>query len=256
MHTEIVEYESITLEQYQLYIDAVFTSLQALEAYGYHFESIALPVLLRNGIQSIHEEAIKRLIENAAAWLKTSAHTKVIKYVLYKDHDSRLWNDHLDKVLGRKIAHVNKESTIYRNQVLSLLQRFDQNIPYWNDTLLPIRNALERKDFRPEVLAAFSRKLLEVFCHDFNKAQNSSETTLDGYLAFIRKNKLLNEWDIQTFYQIRSFGNPSIHRPDPVIGPKSMNENDITILLLSLYKLLTIVHEFVQTKYTYSFYSR
>jgi hypothetical protein len=255
LHSGLFEHENLSLEQYKTFIEIVFTSLTALEAYGERLETIAFPVLLRNGLTSIYRDAIKILVEKATEWLKTSDSTKVIKYVLYEDGDADKWNDHLDHVLGRTVIKVNESSELrqYQNKALSILQRFNPNVAYWNDTLLPIQDALQRKDFRPEVLAAFSRKLLEVYSHDLNEVDGNEASSLEGNLSIIRKkNKELTEWDIQMLYQIRSFGNPSIHRTDQLVGPSTMNEKDVMILLICLCRLLEIVYEFVTNKYTFS----
>ena len=253
LHSELVEYEAITIEQYQSFMETVFTSLTALESFGEQFETVAFPVLLRNALSNIYTEAVKVLIEKATQWLKESEHTTTIKYVLYENGDARIWNDNLNQVLGRRAINITEFPDLvhYKNKALSILQQLDQRFTYWEDTLLPLQNALQSRDFRPEVVAAFSRKLLEVYCQERSRAEGNNEEGLEGYLHYIRQNKLLNPWVMQTLYQIRSFGNPSIHRPDPLFGPKNMSEQDVTVLLICLCKLLELLYELVSVNHPF-----
>ncbi|MCP2033523.1 hypothetical protein L1279_000506 [Planomicrobium sp. HSC-17F08] len=252
LHSNLMEHEAISSAQYNSFIENVYTSLTALETIGKRFETVAFPILLRNGISAIYPEAIKILVEKSTRWLKSSENTKAVKYVLYESGDAKLWNENLNAVLGRRAVNIDQSPELYqyKNKVLSILQLLDKKLPYWEDTLLPIRNALQQKEFRPEVVAAFSRKLLEVYCSDLSGATNHFQR-LDDYLQYLQKNKLLNIWDVQTLYQIRSFGNPSIHRPTTIIGPQSMDEKDTAILLICLYRLLEMIYESQNRKYPF-----
>ncbi|MEI2363394.1 hypothetical protein [Priestia megaterium] len=255
LHSEMIEHTALTAEQYNNFIKIVFTSLTALESYGEKFETIAFPVLLRNSLNNIYSEAVEILIEASTYWLKMSDHTKLIKYVLFENGDAELWNEKLNLVLGRSVMDIHEFSELrqYRDRALSILKQIDNKYIFWEDTLLPIQDSLQRNDFRPEVVAAFSRKLLEVYCYEMGKADGKHNGSLEECLSYMRNNRLLNQWDIQTLYQIRSFGNPSIHRPDPVIGPKGMNEKDVTILLIDLCKLLELLYEFVSANHAFTF---
>lgn len=249
LHSDLEEHEPITVEQYESFIEIVFTSLTALESFEGKFETVAFPVLLRNSLKVIYAEAVKVLIEKATLWLKQSEHTTTIKYVLYESGDAKVWNDNLNRVLGRKVLNTPEFSNvlIYKNKVLSFLQLIDQRLPFWRDTIQPLQNTLKGRSFSPEVVAAFSRKLLEVFCQErirLNRV-HEKEQDLDGYLHYLRKNQLLNPWDIQVLFQIRSFGNPSIHRPDPLLGPKVMSEHDVTILFICLCRLIELLHDLI-----------
>jgi len=249
MHTNLKEYEAVTLTQYEEFIDTVFTCLSALEGYGVSLNTVAFPVLIRNGLHGSYHDAIKILINKAMKWLKHAEATQVLKYVLFEDGDSELWNGALNEVLGRSVMDVNVSPELrnYQSDVLSWLKRFPRSSSYWEDTLLPIRNALQREDFRPDVLAAFSRKLVEVYTSDVCKMNNLESSSLEESFKLIKEHQLLDEWSIQTFRQIRAFGNPAIHRPDPLIGPKTPGERDVIILMISLCRLLEKVHDFVQT---------
>jgi hypothetical protein len=255
LHPEVVDGELIQAERYQSIMHTVFASLHALEIFGEDFETVAFPVLLRNSLSNIYPEAVKILIEKSTSWLKESENTKTIKYVLYENGDDAIWNDHLNMVLDRRVVPIDEFSDLYqyKNKALSILQLIDKRFPSWEDTMLPIQNALQRKDFRPEVVAAFSRKLLEVFCLEKVKDDAAlHDRSLEGCLKYIRENSLLNQWEIQTLYLVRSFGNPSIHRPEPVMGPIKMSEKDVTILLLSLCKLLELLYEQISEQYLFT----
>lgn len=250
LHTNLVEYEAITLKQYKTFIDIVFTSLTALEGYGVYFETVAFPVLIRNGLQECYEEAIAILIGKAMDWLKVAESTKVLKYILFRDGDANLWNDALNQALGRSVMNIHESSEVrhYQNDVLSWLKRFPRYSSYWEDTLLPIHNALQRDEFRPEVLAAFSRKLVEVFTYDLCKQNGIESLSLEDSFKQIKIHNLLDEWKLQILRQIRAFGNPAIHRPNPLIGPRTPKEKDVVILLVCLCRLLETVHDFVHTR--------
>lgn len=245
LHSELAEQEDITIEQYEIQLNTVFTSLTALESLGKRFETVAFPILLRNSLSNIYTKAVGSLIEKATQWLKESEYVSTIKYVLYEKGDAEVWDEHLNKALGRRMMNAAEFSDIlhYRDKALSMLSQIDQRYIHWGDTLLPIQNALQSKKFSPEVVAAFSRKFLEVYCFEKNKMEGRHKDGLDDYLKFMRQNKLLNPFVMQNLYQIRSFGNPSIHRPNPLKGRKVMNEKDVTILLICLCKLLELLNE-------------
>lgn len=255
LHPEVVDGERIQADRYQSIMHTVFASLHALEIYGENAETVAFPVLLRNSLSDIYPDAVKILIEKSTSWLKESEHTKTIKYVLYENGDDAIWNDNLNHVLDRRVVAIDEFSDLhqFKNKALSILQMIDKRFPSWEDTILPIQNALQRKDFRPEVVAAFSRKLLEVYCLEKVKDDAAlHDTSLDGCLKYLREKSLLPQWEIQTLYLVRSFGNPSIHRPDPVMGPIKMSEKDVTILLLSLCKLLELLYEQISENYLFT----
>jgi hypothetical protein len=257
LHPDLADGELIQVDRYQSIMHTVFASLHALENFGEDFETVAFPVLLRNCLANIYPDAVRILIEKSTAWLKESDNPRSIKYVLYENGDAAIWNDNLNKVLDRRVVHIDEFSDLrhYKNKALSILQLIDKRFPSWEDTLLPIQNALQRKDFRPEVVAAFSRKLLEVYCFEKLKEDTAlHDRSLDGCLKYMRENTVLSEWDIQTLYLVRSFGNPSIHRPDPVVGPIKMGEKDVTVLLLCLCKLLELLYKQISEQYLFTFH--
>lgn len=247
LHSDLIEFEPITVGQYESLLQLVFASLTALESYGERIETVAFPVLFRNGLSNIYLDAVKVLIEKSTLWLKQADGTMTIKYMLYEKGDKEIWSDHLNEVLGRRMIDPKKSLELlhFKNRALALIEKFDSRLTFWDDTILPIKNSLLNEDFSPEVVAAFARKLLEVYCHERSKAEQGKPENLDAYLAYLRQNKILNRWDMQTLYQIRSFGNPSVHRPDPLFGQLTMDEKDVTILLICLCKLLEMLHEFM-----------
>lgn len=255
LRTNLVEYEGISVDQYKSFIDIVYTSLMAIETMGEKFESIAFPVLFRNGISEIYPEAIKILAEKSTEWLKKSASTKAIKMVLYDKSDAEMWSENLNNVLGRKTIDSQDKVMLnqFKHKAMVILQSMSKKLPYWEDTLLPLRDSLQRQDFRPEVIAAFSRKLLEVFCIELCKTHGNHSNSLEDALKYIRFNSLLNGWAVQNLYQIRSFGNPSIHRSETVFGPKSMNDRDVAILLIDVCKLLELIYHFANATQPYRF---
>lgn len=255
LRTELIEHKQISAGDYKTFIDIVFTSLMALETMGDKFESIAIPVLFRNGIAAIYPEAIKILAEKSTEWLKKSDNTKAIKMVLFKENDAEIWSENLNDVLGRRTVDSREQASLndFKHRALTTLQLMSKKLPYWEDTLLPLQEAVDRRDFRPEVIAAFSRKLLEVYCIELCNTKGGQSGSLDAALKYIRNNALLNAWEIQNLYQIRSFGNPSIHRSETLIGPIAMNDRDITILLINVCRLLDMIYDFANVTHPYQF---
>lgn len=252
IHTDIVEFQKITTEQYKLYIDIIFTSLTALQIFKPKIKTIAFPVLLRNCLDNLYNDAIKILIDNAMDWLKNASSTETIKYVLYEMEDSKLWNESLNEYLGRKVIALNAQPKLnsIKNDVLSDLYRFSETNDYWHDILLPMKNSLESKRFLPESLAAFSRKLVEVFSSNLCKVNNLSTQfpiTMNQSFRLLEKEQVLNPVYVQMFRQIRAFGNPSIHRPYPLIGPNEVDNEDVVILLIAISEVLKLLNDFLQT---------
>ena len=252
IHTDLIDGEYITIEQYKKYVDIVFASLTALQFYMSNIKTVAFPVLIRNSINDLYKDAIKILIDEAMNWLKKAVSTETIKYVLYEKGDSKDWNESLNELLGRKVINLNTQPKLssLKKDALTELNRFSTNNNYWHDILLPMKNSLETSNFLPESLAAFSRKLVEVFASDLCKVNNlSTQNPLSMNQSFrlLEKEKVLHPIHVQLFRQIRAFGNPAIHRPEPLIGPKEVDHEDVVILFIAISEVLRLLNDFLQT---------
>lgn len=252
IHTDLLDGDEVTIQQYKKYVEIVFASLTALQFYQSTIKTVAFPVLIRNSINNLYQDAIKILITEAMDWLKKAVSTETIKYVLYEKGDSLLWNDSLNELLGRKVINLNTQPKLssLKKDVITELNRFSTRNNYWHDILLPMKNSLETANFLPESLAAFSRKLVEVFASDLCQVNNLSTQiplTMNQSFRLLEKEKVLNPMNVQLLRQIRAFGNPAIHRPEPIIGPKEVDNEDVVILLIAISEVLRLVIDFLQT---------
>lgn len=243
LYSDVALTDLLSIETYERYIRLAFTALSALESLHEPFQTVAFPVLYRNCIRLIYKEAVSVLIEQTTQWLKRASQTKTVKYVLFEPGDADIWNENLNELLGRKIMPIHKFSQIemFRNRALANLSRVDRSVSYWDDTIMPLRSALQRSDFRPEVVAAFSRKLLEVYCVDQIDKTKVLDDKLDTYLKYMRSHHIVTNLKLQDLYQIRAFGNPSIHKPTGAFSQLAMDDKDVTIMLICLCTLLELV---------------
>lgn len=241
VHTKLKEGEEISKDLYESIIKGIYASLASLELSGYQFHTISFPVLLRKGISHIYKDAASILIKNSISWLKKSLSTNTIRYYVYLKEDAEEWNQALDGALGRKAIDPNYDEEVsgLRNFILSLINYFPKQSILYEDTILPLQNTLMRENISPEIVASFGRKLAESLSEEMLGQQS---------ISFNKNLKLLEDLQfdplfIQTLYQIRSFGNSSIHRSKITYGINTMETEDLKILLIIIKKLIVYYQE-------------
>lgn len=237
LHSRLREGEPISKELYEKLIKGLFSALVSLEVSGYRFSTISLPVLLRKGISHIHNEAAAILIQHAVKWLKTSKYTNTIRYYVYEKGDQNKWNDAIEQTLGRSVvnATIDEQVSKLRIYLLALIYSFPKDEAVYQDTLVPLQNALNRELISPEVVAAFGRKLAESLCE---KMTGNTKVSFNVNLSTLKKAGNLDPFFLQCLYQIKAYGNTSIHRSNPIYGSDTLTLDDLKILLIILKKIL------------------
>lgn len=221
---------------YEKVIISIFASLIRLELAGHTFKSIALPILFRKAITTIHEEAITVLITQATRWLKTSR-TSSIRYYVYHEKDLNLWNAALNKVLQRvnfDITHAGDIQAV-RKKILIEIDRFSKQESFYENTLMPLQYLLNRQELTIEPIAAFARKLIETLCELLS---NSPGASLDEQIRELRQSNNYSRAFIQRLYLIKAFGNSAVHYQKQTSNYIVLNEQDLFILLLLVYETL------------------
>ena len=235
-----MEFEAISIRQYEQLIHQIFAGFHALEQLGQSFYSIALPVFYRNGIEQVHDKAIETLLLQSVYCLKKSMHVHSIHCVLYHQKDAHEWSSQMNKVLGRHAYSIDQFSDIelYRRNVVMMLQKMNRNVEGYFDTIQPLMQAVNSTNLQLETISAFSRKLLELYCMKLLQTYNEPFQNLDAALTLLKNNYSLNALTIQNFYQIKGFGNVAVHRLNKTYIYDNYDLEDITILLICLAELI------------------
>lgn len=237
LHSKLKEGEPISQQLYETMIKGLFSSLVSLEISGFAFTTVSFPVLLRKGINGVYNEAASTLIQQAVKWLKKSSCTNTIRYYVYLENDSTLWHEAIERSLGRSVVNANIDEDIsrLRTYLLGLIYSFPKEEAVYHDTLVPLQNALNRDSISPEVVAAFGRKLAESLCESIT---GNTDVTFNINLSTIKNKENIDPFFIQCLYQIKAYGNTSIHRSKSIYGSDSLTSEDLKILLLILKKIL------------------
>lgn len=238
------ENAAISPEKYAASIQALFAAVWRLEMEGVHFETMALPVIFRKAIATIHPYAIEQLIEKASKWLEKSFYTQSIKYYIYLEQDAAAWNEAMNTALGRTAITLEAEGAIanLRRMIISEIELFPSKHRLYVDTLTPLKRSLHSKLVTIEVVAAFSRKLTEAYCEMLT---GQASATFDQNLFFLKENKMLSPIFIQQMYLIKNFGNSAVHRSQPFNSPYAFVSEDLKILLLLTYIVLKKLNAFI-----------
>jgi hypothetical protein len=237
IHTNLKEGQPISAELYAEMIRGLFSAIVALEVAGYRFSNISFPVLFRKGIGSIYNEAAKTLIKYAVQWLKQSNYTNSIRYFVYIGNEVVQWNEAIERSLGRSVvnAAVDEEVSRLRLYLLGLISSFPREQAVYQDTLVPLQNALNREMISPEVVAAFGRKLAESLCETIT---GNTEASFNANLSAMKHSGKHDLFFIQNLYQMKAYGNTSVHRSNPIYGTDKLSSDDLKILLLILKDIL------------------
>ena len=157
LHSKLKEGEPISKELYETMIKGLFSALVSLEISGYRFATVSFPVLLRKGINGIYDEAAATLIQHAVKWLKKSSYTNTIRYYVYLENDSVLWNESIERSLGRSVvnANIDEEMSRLRIYLLGLIYSFPKEEAVYQDTLVPLQHALNRDSDQPRSCSCF-----------------------------------------------------------------------------------------------------
>ena len=230
------EQDEMLIEDYEYYIQSVFSVIMLLELEGCEFQTIALPVLFRKTILPIHEQAIQVLLKQAEHWLEQSLHTRAIRYYVYLPEDMELWNTSLDNVLGRPSLDISEVGEVQqiRQLLVKELDQFSQfDAIYW-DTLMPLRDVLQKPQLTLEVVAAFARKLAEGLCEQLFGIE---ENSFDLQIRYLSLQKKVDHTFIQQLYLVKAFGNSAVHRTNRLQLMQTKVE-DLQILLLLILQLI------------------
>lgn len=239
LNTNLLEGEQLAKESYECFIKGLFSSLAALELLGYQFPTISLPILLRKGLSGNYYNEAAILINHAVEWLKRSSYTNTIRYYVYLEQDMEIWNEAIEHTLGRSVVNPNEneDSSRLRQYILGVISTFPKDEVVYKDTLVPLQIALSRDTISPHVVAAFGRKLAETFCELIT---GKVDVTFNTNLASMRDMAEFDSFFIQSLYQIKAFGNTSIHRTQPKYVTNEMDPDDFNILLSILIKILLV----------------
>ncbi|MEK4230855.1 hypothetical protein [Solibacillus sp. FSL H8-0538] len=237
VYSKLQEGIPISPTMYDEFIQSIFSAVLRLELEGKQFNTIALPVIFRKGIGAIYEDAANTLISYAAKWLKQSQFTKSIRYYVYLKDDMPVWDAALNTALGRMIIDLSEHGELQqiRRVVLSEIERFSKQHVAYQDTLIPIRDALERPQMTVEVIAAFTRKLAETLCVELT---GDAHATFDANIFTLIQQKIHSQLFIQRLYLVKAFGNSSIHRATTENYPIQTTIDDLKILLIILLQLI------------------
>lgn len=237
LHSKLNESEQTSIDLYEEMIKGLFSALVSLEVSGYKFPTISLPVLLRKKIENIYNEAASVLINHASVWLKKSSFTHSIRYYVWVENDDIQWNAAIEHSLGRSPVNtlIDNELSDLRKYVLGELFTFPKVNSVYQDTIIPLQNGLNQDMISPEMIASFGRKLAESLCEMIS---GNSHDTFDKNLTLIKNNNLISDtFFLQCLYQIKAYGNTSIHPTKAQNDLFKINADDLKILLLILDKI-------------------
>lgn len=257
VHTRTQEEEPVTLEDYEHYVKGAFSAVSALEFQGMIIRSIALPVLVRKGINDLYSEATEILIKYATKFLKQSSNVETIRYYVYHEHqeDAKHWNEAFDRVLGRVFIDASKDGIIesLRKEIITVIESFPKGNDTWDSTLRTLKDSLTNSSgIRPESIGTYGRKLAEIISNDLcTKEHIELDRKLTNNIRKLDENHLLISWFNQYLHTLRIFGNASVHTTEgtkPKYGPKKIQPEDLLVLLASLLRVLKFYKFYLSTK--------
>ena len=257
VHTRTQESEPVTLEDYEHYVKGAFSAVSALEFQGMDIRSIALPVLLRKGINDLYQEATEILIKYATKFLKHSTNVENIRYYVYHEHkeDAKHWNEAFDNVLGRVFIDASKDGIIesLRRELITVIESYPKGNELWDTVLRPLKDSLvNANSIRSENVGSNGRKLAEIISSDLCLSEDIElEANLSGNIRQLAEHNLLIPWFNQYLHTLRIFGNTSVHSSEglkPKHGPKKIQEEDMLVLLATILRVLKYYKHYLSTK--------
>ncbi|MEN3768982.1 DUF4145 domain-containing protein [Priestia megaterium] len=218
LHTGLPEGTVFEMETYEKYVKGTFAALAALEFEGANFRDVALPVLIRKGLENNYEEAIQFLIKYATSWLKKSFHLKAIKYYIYHSEDAGKWDNAMEKVLSRTYVSYQKSGIIHqlRREIIIVIDTFKKEKGLDYHLLLALRKSLSTQDkgLSKEV-GINARTLAEVIvkylCEKEPSIGRRPKEDLSRTIQFLKEEKIISELLSQYLHALRSFGNFMAH---------------------------------------------
>lgn len=231
-------------EFYDRAIQSTFASVAMLEFLGRSFESIALPVLVREGIID-YSSAVRSLLRHALTWLRRSQHTNSVRYYVYHPDELVEWDAAMNASLGRTYVDAEGESVL-RGLCREIVSAIDSGVlrGYFDELDDALRNALANPDrLCVQTIATFGRKLSEVVteqvCRDLNLPLGRDLLT---NIEAVRNSKMLAAWIASYLHSLRVFGNEGVHSLAVKRGvvPSALSTED----LLSIFCAIRAVIQF------------
>ncbi|WP_322551844.1 hypothetical protein AAB109_05830 [Priestia megaterium] len=218
LHTGLPEGTVFEIETYEKYVKGTFAALAALEFEGVNFRDVALPVLIRKGLENNYEEAIQLLIKYATSWLKKSLHLKTIKYYIYHSEDAVKWDSAMEKVLSRTYVSYQKAGIIQqlRREIIMVIDTFKKEKDLDYDLLWSLRESISRNsEGISKEVGINARTLAEVIVKNLCEKEPSigrrPKEDLSRTIQFLKEEKIISELLSQYLHSLRSFGNFMAH---------------------------------------------
>ena len=220
-------------------IKCIFSSLSALEYQGYKFSEISLPVI---GNTTDYNSTIESLVRNSILWLKKSSFTKKIIFVVYDHSDLLIWDEALDKIMGRSYSAPGNSLSLEGiiKEVVHLLHQLTES--KLHTATIPLLHALEKNEnVCIENICVFGRKLCELMCLELLKKHDLNiHPMLMNNIETLQQSKIIAPWISSYMHSLRIFGNETVHMKDDVkYKPNHLNENDLIASLSAIKSLVS-----------------
>lgn len=218
-------------------IQNLHITLSVLEAKGYTFKNVIMP-LIGTGYQQIEPEIIMGdLIQFAKTYLQKSTCLQQIWLVSNSSKKTANLNKAMNQLLGRPVTTmpISELTSSVKKEIINCLNKLHNNKP--GIEVSNLKNCLEKKNLSVLELAIQIRQWLE-----WGVAQNISQDDLQPELYKNISNLKSHQfapWIISYMHLLRTFANEYAHSHNgPVRKPKNIVEEDLTLALFALQRVV------------------
>ncbi|PFK46554.1 hypothetical protein COI93_04320 [Bacillus cereus] len=248
LHTGLPEGTIFEITAYEKYVKGTFAALAALEFEGRSFRELALPVLIRKGLEENYEEAIQCLIKHATSWLKSSKCSETIKYYIHKPEDAMKWEESMESVLSRTYVSYSKAGIVdqLRKEVLTVIDTYKKEEYLWREVLSPLRNSLSMQKDRispdtKRVARSLAEVIVKLICEKQGIPFHLQASNLTSTIETLKRSDIIPELAAQYLHVLRTFGNKKSHidNSDQFKYPiRTLGEDDEILLLSTILRSL------------------
>lgn len=223
---------------YDRAIQSTFAAIALREFLGGRFETVSLPVLVRQGIVD-YSLAVRSLLRHALTWLRQSRRTNLVRYFVYYPDELAEWDDAMNASLGRTYVDTAGESVL-RGLCHEIVSAIDSGVlrGFFDDLDHSLRNALANPDrLCVQTIATFGRKLAEDVTHQLCRdLEIPLGRDLLTNIEAVRKSKMLAAWIASYLHSLRVFGNEGVHSLAVKRGvvPTELSTEDLLSILCAV----------------------
>jgi hypothetical protein len=187
--------------------------------------------------------AVESLIRHAVRWLKQSAHTNTVQFVVYYADDLEDWDAAMNRSLGRSYVAAGSDRVLESLcQELNHLA-FGHHASPLTDAVRPLAEALARREtLCIETVCVFGRKLVEVMLAKLLPSLGLREgPVLLNNIEELRKSSRVAPWICSYMHSLRVFGNETVHTRAGESGylPARLDRGDLVSALCAIRALLS-----------------